>query len=550
MQRTKKNGKLIAVLLVLALVMAFIPAGAFATGDYELITVYSGGALELTWNGNSGTLAATNTFVPDQFTLFVEGTNSVTTSTGIVIDDTYIEYSNDPLNPNDVNTVYIINTSSLTATTGTLTISVTQSNHGGTGTFTISVPKPVGSITGGAYPEAVVSFLPIGQFATGGGWGSADGKFTTSTTAYCTTGISLGAFGGYVEFDFGEGKGISENSKNPYGVDFVVYGNSFHNNPEAGAVQVSVDGTEWYELAGSHYYDGGFNYIGNQAGNNKFSAAYTGVLQNADVIYKIDSGLIKATLKDENGSAKFTDATFCNNTNWWPTGDEYPDSVIIAAHKDSNVTIARTGSSTGDTLTYGGVTAVPDSNDISYYAFGYADVIPNGNPSVKGTAINPYTPYTTNNSKTGGDGFDLSWAVDIDSGEPVSVTGKVFRYVRVYTAVLDNGTFGETSTEVCGIFATANAASGNVGITDAPTITIGTETIDLTDSDATPLSGNVILYNYGLVTGSSIVVSGVSSGANVYINSTYGTTYTTTSSGMVRIIVQNGTAAPFIVVIK
>ncbi len=27
--------------------------------------------------------------------------------------------------------------------------------------------------------------------------------------------------------------------KNPYGVDFVIYGNAFNGNPEAGAVQVS-----------------------------------------------------------------------------------------------------------------------------------------------------------------------------------------------------------------------------------------------------------------------------------------------------------------------
>ena len=50
---------------------------------------------------------------------------------------------------------------------------------------------------------------------------------------------------------------------NPYGVDFVIYGNPFNGNPEAAAVQVYAqevlpDGTlgeyKWYELAGSLYY--------------------------------------------------------------------------------------------------------------------------------------------------------------------------------------------------------------------------------------------------------------------------------------------------------
>ena len=44
-------------------------------------------------------------------------------------------------------------------------------------------------------------------------------------------------------------------------------------------------------------------------------------------------------------------------------------------------------------------------------------------------------PYTSD--KTGGDGFDLEWAVDISTGLPVDVTGKTFHDVRVYSAVLD-----------------------------------------------------------------------------------------------------------------
>ena len=101
---------------------------------------------------------------------------------------------------------------------------------------------------GGVKPSRVVSYLPLGQFARGSGWGDATGKFTGG---YSATGVSLGALGGYIEFEFADG--ITNDSNNPYGVDFVVYGNAFNGNPEAGAVQVSEDGKKWYELTGSMY---------------------------------------------------------------------------------------------------------------------------------------------------------------------------------------------------------------------------------------------------------------------------------------------------------
>jgi hypothetical protein len=302
-----------------------------------------------------------------------------------------VESSNHEDFPNDVNTVYTIGTSGLTDA-GTLTITVTASNHDGEGTYTINVPKPTGSIASGAYPASVVSYLPIGQFATGNGWGSASGKFV-SGTGYASTGVSLGGLGGYIEFDFGEDEdgnnlGLSENAKNPYGVDFVVYGNAFGGNPEAGAVQVSENGTTWYELAGSLYYDGNFQYQGTQT-TNRFHLGYTGVLRNADVIYTLNSSNITAVLKDAAGTVKVNGDLFTTATAWWPTATEYADSLIAAAHQDTNVTIARSGSTATSTLAYGGVTAIPDSDTTADYAFGYADVTPNGSPSTYGNAINP-----------------------------------------------------------------------------------------------------------------------------------------------------------------
>lgn len=396
---------------------------------------------------------------------------------------------------------------------------------------TVNFSAPASPTTpAGSAPSSVVSYLPIGQYASGQGWGSAAGKFAGKTSLE-STGVSLGALGGYIEFKFDDG--ITDDPTNPYGVDFVVYGNAFNGNPEAGAVQVSEDGTTWYELAGSKYYDGGFSFDGNKATGGKYSNVYTGTLRDTTVNYTKGSD-IQVTLGG-NGPKTFTTATA-----WWPTVDEYADSVIAAAHQDGNVTVSRTANQ----LTFGGVTAVQDSNTTAEYAFGYADVTPNGSPATYGDAVNPYTPYTS--GKTGGDGFDLAWAVDISTGLPVSVSDKTFHYVRVYSAVLDNATFGETSTEVCGIFTTANKASASVGTTAAPTITGGT-TGSTSAIISTADRGSQIITKGG----SSYTLTATGNG-NMFINgqrisSGDSISITPSKSGtLVQIIAQDGNAAPYI----
>ena len=404
---------------------------------------------------------------------------------------------------------------------------------------TVNFSAPASPTTpAGSAPSSVVSYLPIGQYASGQGWGSAAGKFAGKTSLE-STGVSLGALGGYIEFKFDDG--ITDDPTNPYGVDFVIYGNAFNGNPEAGAVQVSENGTTWYELAGSKYYDGGFSFDGNKATGGKYSNVYTGTLRDTTVNYTKGSD-IQVTLGG-NGPKTFTTATA-----WWPTVDEYADSVIAAAHQDSNVTVSRTANQ----LTFGGVTAVQDSNATAEYAFGYADVTPNGSPATYGDAVNPYTPYTS--GKTGGDGFDLAWAVDISNGLPVNVTGKVFKYVRVYSAVLDNATFGETSTEVCGIFTTANKASASVGTTAAPTITIndgGDFVGNIAEFGSAVKYGKVDVYDlrgYGFT---NLDVTAVLSGANVYVNSNAAGNYTAgVNNNYIRVVAQSGTNAPYITLIK
>lgn len=389
-------------------------------------------------------------------------------------------------------------------------------------------PKTL-TVPGGSGPSSVVSYLPIGQFAKGeevGGWGSSIGKFTGGN-GFSSTGVSLGALGGYIEFKFDGG--IANNPNNPYGVDFVVYGNAFNGNPEAGAVQVSEDGKTWYELAGSEFYRGNFNYDDSKVSTGgNYSKVYTGTLQNTNVTYETVGNQIDVTLGD-NGPAKFvgTPAWMPSTTKGYPMGAVYDNT-------GSNISVSLTNNS----LSFGGITAIEDSDVTDHYAFGYADVTPNGTISTYGAPVNPYEVYST--TKVGGDGFDLEWAVDPATGAPVDISNKTFKYVRVYSAVLENtGIFGETSAEVCGIFTTNTDNTSSVGVTPAPVIKVkGVE--------RSTTNGNMQTIRK---LGNSTCEVEVTGTGNVFINGERVTEgeFTPTSAGtMVQIIVQEGEAAPYI----
>ena len=483
-------------------------------------------------------------FYPNTLALYLygSGTNTVTATTNDINKISFLTYDANGVEtetPTFSGTGTVFGTVRMKAA-GSITI------NGGGGNITLNFEAPrEPAAPGGVTPSRVVSYLPIGQYASGSGWGSATGKFVSGIE---TTGVSLGALGGYIEFEFAEG--ITNDSNNPYGVDFVVYGNAFNGNPEAGAVQVSEDGKTWYELAGSMYYDGNFNYVGNQMTNNpnKFSSAYTGTLNKATVEYEKGASFLTVGLKETNGTTYLVPSgTTFGPLGWFPATDKYPQGGTHD-NTDSNVTV----SYTANNLAFSGITAIPDYNTTASYAFGYVDVTPNGSPTTYGNAVNPYTAYTT--AKTGGDGFDLEWAVDPSTKLPVDVTGKAFKYVRVYTAVLDNGTFGETSTEVCGIFTTANGqknADGSavdVGRTTAPTVKVDNKKIE---RYAISYCGDTVIVdtNGALSSGKAITVT-TDSNTNVYINSAATTSYTATSNAPVRVIAQSGEKAPYLVIIK
>lgn len=528
-----------------ALVTAYIHndvRGAFSTFDTyafhfytsKPVSISTGDPVFIAWNGNTGTVAGRygSNKIPGEFTLWVD------TPTSVTVNGTAQSASLQ----NGTNYGYTITTSE----ENTLSIVVVAKGV----TYTISCGTKSHTPAGSA-PTSVVSYLPIGQFANNSGWGYLGTKFA-GKTAPETTGVSLGSFGGFIEFKFENG--IKNDEKNPYGIDFVIYGNAFNGNPEAGAVQVSEDGTTWYELAGSNYYNDNFTY---NAPSSGFSKAYSGTLRNTSVVYTKGSSRVSAKLGSLNAVEVCPAAWFPLLTNF----TAFDGNPTGGAHCASGVSV----NLSGDTLTFAGITAIADSDTTADYAFGYADVTPNGSPDQYGDAVNPYTPYTSD--KTGGDGFDLEWAVDISTGLPVDVTGKTFHYVRVYSAVLDFGRFGETSAEITGIFTTANKADSSVLRTGKPTkltfqaegkgaSTIFAGQVPTTGSTVTKISD--IRNRAGDAEAVNVTIN-APSGSTVYINNTCltesstgvftGAISTPAADQYLRVIVQNGEMSPYMFVI-
>ena len=310
-------------------------------------------------------------------------------------------------------------------------------------------------------------------------------------------------------------------------------------------MQVSVDGTTWYELAGSNYYKS--NFTANDP-ENGFSKFYTGTLRNTSVIYTKGSSRVTAKLGSLNAANCCPAAWFPLTTNF----TAFENDPTGGATCDSRVSV----NLSGNTLTFTGVTAIADSDTTADYAFGYADVTPNGSPSEYGEAVNPYTPYTSD--KTGGDGFDLAWAVDIATGEPVNLSGQKVKYVRVYSAVLDFGRFGETSPEITGIFTTVGS-TGSAAV--APEITIDDmsfadliETYEGVSVQTTSVSSNQqIITITGLDNYADNFELQASGSTYVYMNGT-ATNATSVELGsdttLVQVINQSGTASGFVTLVK
>ena len=576
----KTSKKMLSLLLIAAMLVSVLCMGVSAASTYDEVSIGEGEPVTISWNGATGTVVNVDggSYIPKNFLLWAR--NGLTVKVG-----TTELTANDVGDTDSAYTVY-------TDAENEITITVL---NGETVAYTITCPHYSATIAG-SYPSAVNGYLPVGQFARNNsfGWGmlytdntnvKSDSNKAKFLEGYISTGVSLGMAGGYIQFDMGDNP-IENDANNPYGIDFIVYGNAFKGNPEAAGVMVSNDGVKWYTLAGSRHY------MSDTQWNQKISyARIEGETQRAlnsaftaDGVYystnyvspdeqtqdAIDAAITAATWQGIPAASSSAAVAL----SYWPEwtlrvesesnpGERYGNVWKIGT--DSHIpAVASTANNAGvnwdkadktstlpngaEVITYSGLTIVPDDTVVlkdqgitsptqaqmtDVYQWGYADVRVNG--SAYGTAINPYASAASEES--GGDGFDLSWAVD-ENGVPVSISSA--KYIRVYSAVLFNaGIFGETSAEVCGLYVANGTGSGTT--TTAPTLKSGRTTYTLNAQSKTTLAAKT----YTLTSSADhVFVNGVE------VSAASGYSITLTAGMKVQIIAQTGTESPFITVLS
>ena len=546
--KRKINGiHIIAMALLMTLIMA---SSAFATSSWtyqDRISVQTGEPLYISWSSSdstAGTLTAVNSsYYPADFVLWVGDGSAPTVSNGTAT------FQYETQTTLEDNTTVVTNRAYQIHLNGSGNIKVTLDE---TTEYTITNSAPTGTAPSAGNPTAFNGYLPLGQFASGAGWGSIHSNGTNLTgstkkflSGYNSTGISLGAAGGFTDYTFY----ANNASTHPYGVDFIVYGNAFSGNPEAGAVKVygftSADDTtgEWYDLAGSMYYDGSAS-----TKNNK------------DVYWKLvvstdsDAKGIWYQVVNAGGSTSSSGWTRFNSAyTWWPFANKDGISEDVKGYKTINGMTTGSAFNTSDAtvnsartqIRFKNVNLVKDTDNTNDYQFGYFDIHANG--SSYGTAINPYTATA---STQGGDGFDLSWAVK-SNGEPIALDH--ITKVRLYTcaAMNSDGTafttpsiFGETSAEVCGIYSVNGSSSdGTKSVTvtcngnsytpshlSYQTIPVSAGTVNLTFTS----SASTIMVNGVSVSSGSSIPFTIASGATKYV----------------QVITQDGTGSPLVTGVK
>lgn len=572
-----KAKKIVALMLALVMVLALGASAFAATGDMSNPVTVSGVTLRFgdpnypatapekymyfkeTGTGTYDAIYSTDgttedtSYYPDILALYISG--SVTSITGSNMIFVTYDAAGTP-------------TESETATLnsgGFYTIKPQSDNSSITvnGNVTVSFSAPNVQIAEGSKPAAVTGYLPVGQFARHNsfGWGTlytdntnikSDSNTTKFLDGYVSTGVSLGMAGGYIQFDMGSNP-IKNNPKNPYGIDFIVYGNAFVGNPEAAGVMVSNDGETWYTLAGSRHYMNGtqwnqkISYVriegdAQQALNPTFGSDGVYYSNNYNSPSEQTQSAINAAITaaawqkvPASGNATALNLSYwpewANRTstqaenygNVWKIGTDSKIPAVASTANNAGVNWDKADTTStvpngAEVITYSGLTLVPDDTQVlgsnptqaqmtDVYQWGYADVRVNG--TAYGTAINPYASAASVGN--GGDGFDLSWAVD-ENGMPVSLTS--VKYVRVYSAVLFNaGIFGETSAEVCGLYV-AQADTAKVGTTAFATISSSNGTLE---SNITRT--NLIQAATVTVSNATSTTLNLSSGAdNFYVN--------------------------------
>lgn len=230
--------------------------------------------------------------------------------------------------------------------------------------------------------------------------------------------VSLGGFGGYVIFRLAEA--IENDPDNPYGVDFTIFGNALPHWAEPGIIAVMKDDNDnglpdetWYELAGSdHFFPGTIR---------DYTISYTN--PHSDVAVDIPWG-------DNQGRSGYLQKNSFQNQPY------YPDPEVFPGIGDSKCEF--TGTLIDPVIDFSNpLQAVSFSR-----LFGYAD----NNVRIDPDNPLPDNPYIPGSENSGGDGIDISWAIDQD-GNYIDLDQ--IDFIKVYSAVNANGgILGELSTEI------------------------------------------------------------------------------------------------------
>ena len=589
--------KFTAILLAVVIVFA-LGASAFAVDtndtlssftftDFNLTVSVSTTNEGLVLNGTAGnrgiSLAAdTGRDIPQSFSLIFSNANGTDFDTSSVTVTTsnaatfafYEDAEQEPGQPTRGYGIVALNGDSTT---------ITIKRTGVSGQCSISVPAPTAQVAG----QGLVAFLPApGQFvnegAAGSGWG---GPFTAAdkTTlknlveGYVTTGVSLGSFGGYAVLDFGAitrdasgayvSGGIYNDPNNAYGVDFTLFGNAMSTWAEPGCVQVSQDGVNWYDIAGSLHYRPETTNKGYAVWD--YTAVYehpeeeentTGVAVPYTSTFKIRPSIEADT---ESGTVAVNNwhrhSYFPLYSNYFVALNGRTSALDGLLNPISGLTTTGFGAYQAETsssrarLTLKGVKLVPpktnnaNSTAPDDFLFGYFDCHPNGLRS--GAQVNPYTTGRTGNDNSNGDPIDISWAVypagrTDTAGRDISGTRvnlDAIRYVRCYTGVMQmNGIMGESSSELLGSHKATTKGTG-AATTDLELwgqkkiTTSNMAVVDVTARPYTIYSSEAHVF----VNGSAVDASGEN-----------GYTFSIASGEKVQIITQNGTESPYIVVLS
>ena len=268
------------------------------------------------------------------------------------------------------------------------------------------------------YIGEILDYNPApGQLINVAPWGTPSGARSLQEGVNGT--LSLGAFGGYVVFRFDHP--VENDPQNPYGVDFSIFGNPMPEWSEPGVVWVMKDENSngeaddtWYELAGSDF-------------------SFSSTQRDRQVTYfnPGESGAADVPWEDQGGGQGVIRANIIYTQTYYPLQDSFPaiDSVSY---------------SLGGTLVTGLVYEHPTGVRSIRRAFGYADnQLRGGQPYTL-----PDNPYTREVENSGGDAFDIGWAVD-SLGNYKDLDQITF--IKVQSAMqADGGRLGEVSTELGG----------------------------------------------------------------------------------------------------